>query len=310
MRSKTPILALTVSLLGAGATCRSADKAQDPIPPPDPGQAMAAEPPPVALVDLKGVDLGALPARARPEAMRLLKENFCYCGCPRTIAACLQNPADCSCVTCSTRMANFIVREFAMGAPVEEIELQLIAGFAEGYNGAQSSFPTKDQPQHGPADARYQIVEFADYRCPHCAAAFEVLDALSKKRDDVQITYFYFPLNSATESIRAAEAAEAARAQGKYWAMSRVLFRNQHALSQNDLFRHAATAGLDMKAFTKAMTSEQHRAKVLANKALGDKLGIRSTPAFFVNGRRFGMARSIENFELRLEMEADRGNCR
>jgi len=109
--------------------------------------------------------------------------------------------------------------------------------------------------------------------------------------------------------VRAAEAAEEARRQGKFWEMAKELFEGQFDLSESNVAEYAKKVGLDMDAFSKAMADRTHRDKVFANKKLGESVGVESTPALFLNGRSFGLARTLENLEMRIEMEAERGTC-
>lgn len=301
-----------VTLLGLsvlGATC----KGNEPAKSPPPKASEEAEPPVVvapAVTEMEGVDLARIAPAQRADALRLLNDNYCYCGCARTIASCLANRESCSCVQCSERMAGFVMNQYLLGASTEDIEEQIIKGFSTGYNFKPKEIDTAEQPSFGPEDAKVTLVEFADFRCPHCATAAEQLEQLMKTRDDFRLVFFYFPLSSMGEpSIRAAEAAEEARMQGKFWPMYHTLFANQHALEDADLARYAQQVGLDMAAFEAAMTSKKHRPKILADKKIGEQTGVVSTPTLFVNGRPLGFAPSVENLEMRIDMEAHRGRC-
>src|SRR5688572_462967 len=299
---------LFVALLGIsvmGATCRNSEQTADS--PKPKGERIKDEP---AVTEIPGVDLGELDPTLRNDAIRVLNESYSYCGCPRTVASCLANRNDCSCVASSERIAAFIMNEYKGGASTEDVEAQLLGGFSEGYNGPVKSFDGKSQPTKGSAGAAYTIVEFADFKCPHCAGAFEVLNSLLEKRNDVRLEYYYYPLSGNGESsVRAAEAAEEARRQGKFWEMAKELFENQFDLSESNLTTYAKKIGLDLAAFAKAMESRTHRDKVIQNKKLGESVGVESTPSLFLNGRSFGLARTIENLEMRIQMEAERGTC-
>ncbi len=310
--SRQPVgLVLLIGLAAAGATCKGSDPGkQDPPPPSAPADTGAAPARAPAVQEVPGFDVAQLEPSVRADALRLLNETYCYCGCPRTIAACLAAEADCSCVRCSKRMASFIMNEYELGSSTEDVEAQLLGGFSEGFNGRPRKFDQPDQPRKGPADAKIELVEFADFRCPHCAAAYDVLEQVVKSKSDVALRYYYFPLSGGGEtSIRAAEAAEEAREQGKFWEMARTLFKFQHALEESDLRGYAQDVGLDMAKFDAAMKSRKHKEKVLEDKRLGEQVGVLSTPSIYLNGRPFQMARTIENIELRIEMEAERGRC-
>jgi protein-disulfide isomerase len=301
---------LFVALLGLsvmGATCRNSDRTEE-VPKTRAKQAPVKDEP--AVTDIPGVDLGELDPTVRNDAVRVLNENYSYCGCPRTLASCLANRNDCGCVASSERMTSFIMNAYKEGASTEDVEAFLLSGFSEGYNGPLRSFDGKGQPMKGTDGAPYTLVEFADFKCPHCAGAFEVLNSLLEKRPDVRLEYYYFPLSFNGEiSVRAAEAAEEARRQGKFWEMAKELFEAQFDLTETSIAECAKKVGLDMLAYAKAMDTREHREKVLQNKKLGESVGVESTPSIFLNGRLFGLPRSVEYFEMRLQMEAERSRC-
>jgi thiol-disulfide isomerase/thioredoxin len=304
---------LLFSVLGLvllGATCRGNEKPA-PAPPqaPEPAPEPAAAQP--AVLDIEGIDIGAVRPEQRADLFRLLNETFCYCGCPRTVASCLAAKADCSCVKCSERMANFILQHMSAGLTTEEVEIELLDGFTEGFNGAQREIDVADRPTKGPAGAKYTLVEFADFRCGHCRAAFPVINQIVESNPEVRVVWFNYPLGPPGDnpSVLAAEAAEEARAQGKFWELAEILFRYQHAIDAASLPGYAEQAGLDVARFKAAMDKRIHKERVLADKKIGQSLNVESTPSIFVNGRPFGLSRTAENFKLRLQMEAERGRC-
>lgn len=329
--SMSPRQALFVTILGLaalGATCKGKDvhappadlsNASHPGSAAAPPDAAAAPKGPAAaepagerpqITEIEGLDMTAVDPARRADFMRLLNDTYCYCGCPRTLAACLTSRKDCSCPQCSERMVRFIVGELRSGLSTEEVESELLDGFSRGYNGPAHEFDLTEQPATGSAGPRYTLVEFADFRCPHCAAAFPILEEFVARHPDVRLSYFYFPLGGGGEaSLRAAEAAEEARLQGKFWEYARLLFANQTATEEEDLLKYARAVGLDIDRFQAALKSHAHRNKVMANKRLGESVQVASTPSIFFNGRPFGFARSSENLEMRLQMESERGRC-
>lgn len=308
--------ALLIALLGVaatGATCKGGDGQSSPPPPaPEPvdetlDETLVRAPP---VTEIEGIDMALVPPTARADVIRILNESFAYCGCARTVASCLANKAQCPCPIASQRVADFVVNQFQQGASTSDVETQLLEGFSEGYNQKPYDLAVADQPVKGSAEAKVTIAEFADFRCPHCASAFEVLAKLANQRSEVQVAYFYFPLSGGGEtSIVAAEAAEEARKQGRFWQMAGLMYRNQHALGYDDIMRYGKEAGLDVVKLAKALDTREHKQTVLADKRLGEKLGIMSTPSIYVNGRSFGLARTERVFNMRIDMELDRGRC-
>jgi protein-disulfide isomerase len=149
------------------------------------------------------------------------------------------------------------------------------------------SISTADQPSLGNAAAPVTIVEFTDYQCPACAATHPTLERLVKEyRDKVRLVVRDFPLSQHPEAFKAAEAAEAAREQGKYWDYVAILMHNQSALDLGKLKDYASELALDRGRFDKALESGKFADTVQADIDEGMKLAIESTPAVFINGRR------------------------
>ncbi|HSE18587.1 MAG TPA: thioredoxin domain-containing protein [Pyrinomonadaceae bacterium] len=146
---------------------------------------------------------------------------------------------------------------------------------------------TKDQPSLGNANAAVTIVAFTDYQCPSCAAMHPVLERVVKESGDkVRLVTRDFPLSQHADAFKAAEAAEAAREQGKYWEYVNVLLQNQSALSVEKLKTYATQLGLDRARFDAALDSRKFADMVQTDVDDGIKLGLKGTPSLFINGRR------------------------
>jgi protein-disulfide isomerase len=149
------------------------------------------------------------------------------------------------------------------------------------------SISTTDQPSLGNASAPVTIIEFTDYQCPSCAATHPILERLVKEYGDrVRLVARDFPLSQHADAFKAAEAAEAAREQGKYWEYVRILLRNQSALSVAKLKDYAGELALDRARFDQALDSGKFAETVQRDIDEGTMLGIEATPALFINGRR------------------------
>ncbi|HEX8070181.1 MAG TPA: thioredoxin domain-containing protein [Pyrinomonadaceae bacterium] len=155
---------------------------------------------------------------------------------------------------------------------------------------------TDDQPARGPATAKATIVEFTDFQCPSCAAQFPVLEQLvSEYGDRVRLVVRDFPLSQHKNAPKAAEAAEAAREQGKYWEYAALLFKMQGAekteagkeaaLAVPKLKEYATQLGLDRAKFDAALDSGRYAEKVQRDQLDGQKIGVNHTPSLYVNGR-------------------------
>jgi protein-disulfide isomerase len=164
------------------------------------------------------------------------------------------------------------------------------------------SISTKDQPSLGSANAAVTIIAFTDYQCPSCASMHPALERLVKENaGKVRLVARDFPLSQHAEAFKAAEAAEAAREQGKYWEYVQVLMQNQSSLGMDKLKSFAAELGLDRARFDAALDSGKFTEMVQDDVEEGIKLGLKGTPSIFVNGRRVS-ARSYE--ELKASVDA------
>jgi protein-disulfide isomerase len=138
----------------------------------------------------------------------------------------------------------------------------------------------------GPEHAPVTIVEYGDFECPHCKQAAGAMRLLLARFDQkVRFAFRHFPLEGVhPHALRAAEAAECAGGQGKFWQMHDLLFEKQGQLEVRQLFAHARTLGLDMARFTAEMDDEIYLQRVREHQRSGDASGVRATPAFFLNG--------------------------
>jgi protein-disulfide isomerase len=140
-------------------------------------------------------------------------------------------------------------------------------------------------PARGRADAPVTLVEFADFECPHCAHGFEQVEEIKKTHGD-QVRYVFrnFPLPSHEHALKAAEAGLAAAAQGRFFEIATLMFRNQNALDIPSLKRYAAEAGCDPARFAADLDSGRFGTVALLERREGDRVGVAGTPSFFVNG--------------------------
>jgi protein-disulfide isomerase len=141
----------------------------------------------------------------------------------------------------------------------------------------------------GPRGAVVTLVEYGDYECPGSAAAHTMVqEVLSQTGDQVLFAYRHFPLAAVhTRAYAAAEAAEAAGVEDRFWEMHDILFENQDALELRDLVTYAEDLGLDVDRFKDALTSGVYAARVRNDFLSGARSGVKVTPAFFLNGDRY-----------------------
>ena len=138
----------------------------------------------------------------------------------------------------------------------------------------------------GPTDAPITLLEYGDYECPYCGEAHPIVKAVQDRLGNrLCFAFRHFPLLMVhPHAEHAAELAEAAAAQGKFWQMHDRLFENQEALEDEDLAEYAATLGLDAKRLMGEVGSGAHGERIREDLQTGRRLGVNGTPTFFVNG--------------------------
>jgi Na+/H+ antiporter NhaA len=149
--------------------------------------------------------------------------------------------------------------------------------------------PVDDDQDHirGPADADVTLVEYGDLECPYCGQAESVIRELLADFGDLRYVWRHLPLNDVHPRAQlAAEASEAAAAQGAFWPMHDLLFEHQDQLASKDLMRYAEQLGLDVKSFADDLASHRWSERVAADVESADVSGVAGTPSFFVNGQR------------------------
>jgi protein-disulfide isomerase len=141
----------------------------------------------------------------------------------------------------------------------------------------------------GPASAPFTIVEYGDYECPDCLNAVPVIEEVRKNLGDcLRFVFRHFPQSSIhPHASAAAQAAEAAAEQGKFWEMHQALFQHQKELADVDLSHLALTLGLEIYKFETSWNQEKHRLRIRTDFESGRRSGVKATPTLFMNGRRY-----------------------
>ena len=142
---------------------------------------------------------------------------------------------------------------------------------------------------HGREDAPYTLVEYGDYECPDCGRLYVILRDLQREiASRLRVVFRHYPLSGVHRfAQQAAEAAEAAGAQGKFWEMHTVLFERQQALRTKDLIRYAEELALDVERFRDELKNERYSERVRADFLAGVQNGVYGTPGLFLNGVRY-----------------------
>jgi protein-disulfide isomerase len=162
-------------------------------------------------------------------------------------------------------------------------------------------------PARGPEHAPIEMIEFSDFECPFCQRANPtVTRVLAAYGDRIRFVYRNYPLPSHPHAQAAAEAAQCADEQGKFWPYHDRLFANAGRLSEDDLKAAATAVGLDRPRFDACVASHKYRDRIEADIAAGNDAGVTGTPAFFINGRALSGAQPFDAFKQIIDEELDR----
>lgn len=146
-----------------------------------------------------------------------------------------------------------------------------------------------DDHSDGPETAPITLVEYGDFECPYCGRAYPIVKALQEQLgDQLRFVFRNFPIREAhPHAEKAAESAEAASEQDRFWEMHDTLFENQRRLRDSDLVDYATRLGLDVTQFTSELQSGIYEEKVQEDFMSGARSGVNGTPTFFINGERW-----------------------
>lgn len=173
--------------------------------------------------------------------------------------------------------------------------------------------PVSEQRDHilGATKAAVTLVEYGDFECPHCGRAYFALkDLLKLAPNQVRLVYRHFPLTQIhPHSQRAAEAAEVAANQGKFWQMHSALYEHQDRLDEYDLVRYAHELELDQSRFRSELLQGGKTARVREDFISGVRSGVNGTPTFYLNGRRYDDSWDLESLMTAIEAEAAELRC-
>jgi protein-disulfide isomerase len=164
--------------------------------------------------------------------------------------------------------------------------------------GAALTMPVTEGRDHvqGPANASVTLVEYGDYECPYCGAAYPIVkEVQSRMGDGLRLVFRNFPITTShPHAEQAAETAESAAAQGRFWEMHDLLYENQRRLRDADLRGYAENLGLDVERFDRELAEHIHAARVREDFMSGVRSGVNGTPTFYINGVRHDDSYDLE----------------
>jgi Na+/H+ antiporter NhaA len=169
----------------------------------------------------------------------------------------------------------------------ERLRLRAVLGSSQPLD--DLAVPVDPERDHirGPAQALVTLLEYGDFECPYCGQAEPVIRELLADFGDLRYVWRHLPLNDVHPHAQlAAEAAEAAGAQGRFWEMYDLLLRHQDALTARDLLRYGRELGLDTERVREQLRKRRFAGRIAEDIESADLSGVSGTPTFFINGRR------------------------
>ncbi len=253
---------------------------------------------------LPGVDAGKVDAALRAKAVEIMKAENCYHDCSDTVHACVSTTPP---ARTALRMGGVVVRLLLDGKTADEISTEL-------KNRARSAHPFKKavidldgMPRLGPADAKVTIVVFADFDCPYCRVVSPRLKKIKEALGEhVSLVFKLFPVKAhGSQAVETSKAGWAAQLGGCFWKLHDEMYENFEDHGDKDIERMAAQAGCDGAAFEAARGAKNTKDAVRKLKREGVKLGVKSTPTIFVNGKRYHGLKTETELRDRIEEELE-----
>ena len=164
---------------------------------------------------------------------------------------------------------------------------------------------TAEDYQIGPSDAAVTLIEYGDYECPDCVATFPLVERLLQEMgDDLRFIFRHFPLTSVhPRASFAAQAAEAAGAQNKFWPMHRTLYQRPGGLDDEAMARIGIRLELEVYRFENDLSTQRFANRVERQAEFARTLGVCATPTFFINGHLFRLQPPATYEQLRQAVE-------
>ena len=174
--------------------------------------------------------------------------------------------------------------------------------------GAALTLPVDEDRDHiqGEPNAAVTLVEYGDYECPYCGAAYPIIKEVQARMGaTLRFVFRNFPISTShPHAEQAAEAAEAAASQARFWEMHDLLYENQQRLRDEDLYTYAGQLGLDVESFDKELAEHVHAARVHEDFMSGVRSGVNGTPTFYIGGARYDDSYDLETLLAALERAA------
>ena len=253
---------------------------------------------------LPNVELSKVDQDVKDRAVRLMKKESCYYECSDSVYDCVTaSPPS----KTSLRIAGFIVRQVVRGKPDKDISKDLMERARSVHPFKTAKISLDNAACLGDPKAAVKVVAFTDFECPFCRIVSPILRNLVPNYGGKVVYCFkFFPVKGhGPMAIETSKMGLAADKLGKFWEFHDVMYQNFEDHSDSDVEGYVRKIGLDWKAFMDIADAKETRKAVGASKREGLKLGVKSTPSVYINGKRYHAEKSEVEIKDRIEEELE-----
>jgi protein-disulfide isomerase len=259
---------------------------------------------PVPWGKLPNFDSSDLSESVRSRAVALMKTQSCYYECSKTVFECVTQTKP---ARTALRLAGFITRQVVRGKSDSEIGKMIMDRARSAHPFKKAAVSVDDAPCTGSATAKVIVTAFSDFDCPFCKLISPQLVKLSGALGK-EVTYCFklFPVKGhGALAVETSKAGYAAFKLGQFWKFHDIMYAHFEDHDDADVKGYVADCGLSWSEFQSLKDASGTRKAIVASKREGLKLGVKSTPAIFVNGKRYYGEKTEVELKDRLEEELD-----
>lgn len=259
---------------------------------------------------IMGANHRQMNAEQRTRASALMRREYCYFGCSRSVARCLEaSPPS----RTARRLGGYVVRQVLAGRTDEQIREGIRQRSLSAHPLETVTIDTSNAQCVGPAAAPVTIVEYADFECPFCRIISPIMHRLVQGMSgNVRLCFKHFPVRGHERALPSSIAALAAARQGRFWQMHNALYGVAPRLEEANLLAAARQAGVqDIDRWNRDRRDTALRQQIEADKVEGLRNGVSGTPTIFINGKEYlGQKNEVElRDRLQEELDITRGQA-
>lgn len=246
----------------------------------------------------------ALDEGRKNELLDFLKTEPNYGQCKGTVFECLSGKKP---DKTAVRFANFGAYVVSKGVPAQSLGVLTRERARFIYEPRPQTFTYTDSPSLGNPEAKITLTEFAEFKCTYCVALSPVLKKLvADSNGMVRLLFKHFPLKNHPGTLFSSRAAQAAHRQGKFWAMSDLLYKDFNKQDMEDVLEYARALGMDVEGYKKDLEDPKVGELLERDKREGVRAKVVGTPTLFINGKIYTLRHDEDFFKDLINEDAER----